>query len=219
MRTLVLFGAPGSGKGTQAKLLEALGFKQVSTGDLLRHEISIESALGLTCKKLMDSGQYVPDSIVCELIENVLKQSIQEGKTGIIFDGFPRTKDQANFLVDLLDRNKVSLPSVVHLQVSNDLLLKRFEGRIICRSCGAIYNKYFSPQKVEGVCDYCKGEDFYQRLDDHPDVVQDRLNKYENETSSLIELFKEKGLSVFHLNAEKKVNDVFTEIKNCIGLN
>lgn len=190
--SLVLFGPPGAGKGTQSKLMIEKGDKvHVSTGDLFRNAMKNKTPLGLEAKSFVDSGKLVPDSVTIGLVREVIEQN-KEGD--YIFDGFPRTTPQAEALEELLSEMKVSpIKQALFLEVPEQVLMKRLTGRRLCRDCGAVYHVESHPTSKEGVCDKCGGE-VYQRKDDGEDVIATRLEAYDKSTAPLKGYYKEKGL-------------------------
>src|SRR6185312_9322053 len=169
---IVLFGAPGAGKGTQSALLvERMGMEQISTGDLFRAAIKNKTELGLKAKSYMDKGELVPDAIVIGMVDEVLARL---GKNLFILDGFPRTVAQAEALRTILARRAMEIGKAVFLEVPKEELLGRLTGRRVCKSCGAVYHIDSKPPKVAGVCDVCGGE-VVQRNDDKEDVIATRL--------------------------------------------
>jgi adenylate kinase len=185
---LILIGAPGSGKGTQAKRLkDDLGLAHISTGDLLRAAVAAGSELGLRAKAYMDDGGLVPDSLVIDLLRDALEQP--DAKAGFILDGFPRTVPQA----EALDA-AVAIDKVIDIQVPFGLIEERVTGRRMSPS-GHVYHVKYSPPKVEGVCDVT-GEALYQRSDDTPDKVRARLAKFDAETRPVIPRYQQKGIVV-----------------------
>lgn len=200
---LILIGAPGSGKGTQAKKLKAqLGYAHISTGDLLRAAVKAGSELGKQAKGFMDAGGLVPDELVINLLKEALDQP--EAAKGFILDGFPRTIAQA----DALDA-AVGIDKVVDLAVPFELIEERITGRRMSPS-GHVYHVKYSPPKQEGVCDET-GEALYQRGDDKPDKVKARLGKFEEETRPVIGRYQSKGL-VVEVDGVGDPDDVFTRI-------
>ncbi|HBG51379.1 MAG TPA: adenylate kinase [Gammaproteobacteria bacterium] len=188
---IVLLGAPGSGKGTQAKLLvERLGVPQISTGDLLRAAVAAQSPLGLKAKAAMDAGELVSDDIVLGMIRERIAQA--DAKAGFILDGLPRNSAQATALDTLLAELNQDIDRAIHIQVPFDELLKRLTGRRTCTQCGALYNVYFSPPKQDGVCDRCGGA-LMQRDDDNEQTISRRLRVYEDQTQPLIEYYERQG--------------------------
>lgn len=188
---IVLLGAPGSGKGTQAKRLAARhGARQLSTGDLLRAAVAAGTPTGALAKAAMDSGALVSDEIVLALIRDAL---VRDGVRDFILDGFPRNTAQADALEALLAELGQPLESAVLFEVPEAELRRRIAGRRTCRVCGAIYNVYTAPSRVEGVCDVCGGET-YQRADDTEATVQQRLATYREQTAPLIDWYAARGL-------------------------
>lgn len=201
---LLFFGPPGSGKGTEIQKLQEKGnYIKLSTGDMLRSEVSSNSDLGKKLKKIMDSGGLVSDNLVIKLIEKQLKKH----KKGIIFDGFPRTLKQAKVLTKILKKYKIKLHAIIILDTPDDLIIKRITGRFICVKCGASYNEHGNKPKKEGVCDVCKGTKFKKRSDDKKSVIVKRLKEYHKESKVLLDYFNKLGISHIvdssHGNAKK----------------
>lgn len=189
---IVLLGAPGSGKGTQAqKLISEYGIPQISTGDLLRAAVSSGSELGQKAKAAMDAGKLVSDEIVLGMIEERLKE--EDAQKGFILDGFPRNLSQAVSLDSLLEKSGQPLQGALLIDVDFDVLMKRLTGRLSCKNCGAVFNRYTSPPTVENTCDKCSNELFH-RADDNEETIGKRLATYQDETSPLVGYFKDKGL-------------------------
>ncbi|MEW5955395.1 MAG: adenylate kinase [Candidatus Micrarchaeota archaeon] len=189
---LVLLGAPGAGKGTQAKLLaEKFGVPHVSTGDMFRAAASADTPLGREAQKYMQAGALVPDNIVVSLVKERLGQ--QDAQKGFLLDGFPRTAVQASELDEMLRSSGQKLDAVVNIDVAEQDLIARLSSRRTCRKCGAIYNALFQKPKTEGVCDRCGGG-LYQRSDERPEVVRERLRVYATNTAPLIDYYRRKGL-------------------------
>lgn len=187
---LILLGPPGAGKGTQAEfIVERNGIPQISTGDILREAVKAGTKLGLEAKSYMDGGKLVPDEVVVGLIAERLRKD--DCGEGYILDGFPRTVAQAESLEQLLAQDK-GIDHVISIEVPDDELMTRLTGRFTCRKCGAMYHKVFSPPKEEGVCDKCSGE-LYQRDDDKEATIRSRLDVYHNQTSPLIEFYRERS--------------------------
>jgi len=195
---LILLGAPGAGKGTQAKVIvDNFGIPQVSTGDLLRDHVSRGTELGKQAKIVMDSGNLVSDELVCGMVAERLSRP--DCKRGFILDGFPRTVGQAKWLdnwlaTQLFEKTglKKSAPVVINIGVGYNLLLKRLTGRRSCPTCGRIYNVYFSPPRVDELCDV-DGTKLITRRDDCEEVISERLKAYERDTLPLIEYYRSKG--------------------------
>jgi adenylate kinase len=189
---IVLLGAPGAGKGTQAKMLiDKYKIPQISTGDILRKAVADGTPLGKEAKAIMERGELVPDKIVLGLVEERLKQD--DCKKGFILDGFPRNTIQAEALDKLLNDIKMPLDSALSVDVPKDDLMKRLTGRRTCKKCQQMYNVYYSPPKKEGVCDKCGGE-LFQRGDDKEETIKKRLDVYDSQTAPLIDYYKKKGI-------------------------
>ncbi|RME80064.1 MAG: adenylate kinase [Caldilineae bacterium] len=190
---IVFLGPPGSGKGTQARILQkVVGLPHVATGDLFRHNISQQTELGRLAKRYIDAGELVPDDVTLGMVRDRLQQP--DCAAGVIFDGFPRTLEQVVALDELLaDRNGVVL--ALMLDVSDAEVTRRITGRRVCRNCGAVYHIEFNPPKQAGICDVDGGE-LYQRDDDKPETVRNRLYVYYKQTSPLIGYYFAKGLLV-----------------------
>ena len=182
-----MLGPPGAGKGTYASRLNvSLGIPHISTGDMVRDEIRAQTELGRKIKQYSDKGELVPDEIIIQLLADRLKKP--DCKRGFILDGFPRTINQAEAL------EKISgIDVAVNLNVPDEIIITRLSNRVTCKRCGAIYNLLTLKPKKEGVCDSCGGE-LYQRYDDKPKVIQERLNIYREKTEPLIKYYKDKGL-------------------------
>jgi adenylate kinase len=222
--TIIVLGPPGAGKGTQAKLISgAYGIPQISTGDLLRDNVARKTELGLKVKALLDGGALVPDELVCDLVAERLRQP--DCDRGFILDGFPRTVVQAEWLDRYLKarqfgdggaRSASLKPVVIRLVVEYNHLLQRITGRRSCPTCGRIYNVYFQPPKVEGICDVDGGR-LAVRPDDTEEVVVERLKAYEKLTLPLVEYYHAKGRLV-ELNGDQSVEVIaaqaFSAIEN-----
>jgi len=189
---LVLLGAPGAGKGTQAKkLVDKYGTPQISTGDILRAAVAAGTPLGKEAKSYMDKGELVPDAVVIGLVKERIAQD--DCKKGYILDGFPRNTAQAEALDKVLAEMGGPLETALSVDVDKDVLMKRLTGRRTCRKCQQMYNIYFSPPKKEGVCDKCADE-LFQRDDDKEETIRRRLDVYEAQTAPLMEYYKKKGM-------------------------
>ena len=188
---IVLVGAPGCGKGTQAKMLvDKYHIPQISTGDLLRAAVAAKSPLGLQAKAAMDVGQLVSDQLVLGMIEERLAQ--KDTQKGFILDGFPRNLTQAKALDEMLGKLNKPLHAAVLINVDFDLLIQRVAGRRTCMSCGAVYNIYTSPPKLDDACDECGGS-LYHRSDDTEETISNRLRVYETQTAPLITYYREQS--------------------------
>ena len=189
---LILLGPPGAGKGTQAKMLvEHFGIPQISTGDILRSAIKDGSPMGVKAKSFMDSGALVPDEVVVGIVEERLQQS--DCCDGFILDGFPRTLPQADALTATLNNLDKNLDAVVSLSVDINALVIRLAGRRACAACGTGYHVEYEPSSVDGVCDKCGGE-LIQRDDDKEETIRNRMAVYQEQTSPLVEYYREAGL-------------------------
>lgn len=188
---IVLIGAPGGGKGTQAKMLiEKYGIPQISTGDLLREAVAAGTPLGVRAKQAMDAGQLVSDDIVLDMIRERLARP--DAKKGFILDGFPRNLAQAAALDKMLDKVGSSLQTALHIDFDMDILMKRLTGRRTCTACGQMYNVHFSAPRVDGVCDKCGGK-LMQRSDDNEATIGSRLKVYETQTAPIIDYYRKQG--------------------------
>ncbi len=197
---VVLFGPPGSGKGTQSKLLvERLGIPQISTGDMLREHIQNGDGIGRTVEARMKAGLLVPDALVNELVEARLAQP--DAERGFILDGYPRTIAQGGVLLELLDRNHAEAV-VIHLVVDYNVVIARITGRRQCPKCGTLYNLHSRPPKVAGICDL-DGEPLVIREDDREQVIRERMDEYRRQTSPLIDFFRESGRRLYEIDASR----------------
>jgi len=189
---IVLLGAPGSGKGTVGKILaENLKLAHISTGDLFRENLKNETELGKEAKTYMDKGELVPDEITVRMLEKRMEESDVEN--GAILDGFPRTKNQAVVWDKLLESKGNKVDMALNIDVPFSEIVERIANRRSCKGCSAIYNVVFNPPKQEGICDECGGE-LYQREDQKPEVVQNRLEVYKNSSEELIAYYDEKNV-------------------------
>lgn len=206
---IVLLGAPGAGKGTQAKkLIEKYGIPQISTGDLLRAAVAAGTPLGKEAKSYMDKGELVPDSVVLGMVEERLKQD--DCKKGYILDGFPRNTAQAEALDKMLAALNMSLTGAVSVDVPFEDLMKRLTGRRTCKACGQMYNVFFSAPKKEGTCDRCSGE-LYQRDDDKEATIKKRLEVYTAQTEPLMGYYKNKGI-LKSVSGTGSIDEIFSKV-------
>lgn len=184
---LILLGAPGAGKGTQAEAIcKHFSIPAISTGNIIREALKSGTEMGKKTKSFIDKGQLVPDDIVIGIIKNRL--SMDDCKNGFVLDGFPRTIPQA----EALDKMGICIDKVVDLEVSDDEIISRMSGRRVCESCGASYHMVNKIPKVDGICDNCSGT-LVQRKDDHPDTVNARLRVYHDQTEPLKEYYRKQG--------------------------
>ncbi|MDV3257022.1 MAG: adenylate kinase [Sphingomonas sp.] len=189
---IILLGPPGAGKGTQAKRLEqSRGMIQLSTGDMLRAAREAGTPVGLRVREVMDRGELVSDAIVSALIGEHLDRARDQGA---IFDGYPRTRHQAEALEILLGERGRTLAHVIELVVDEEMLVERITGRFTCCTCGAGYHDRFHMPKVEGTCDVCGGHEFKRRPDDNEQTVRTRLAEYRAKTAPILPYYEEKGL-------------------------
>lgn len=202
---VVLVGAPGAGKGTQAKFIaQHYAIPPISTGDIFRANIAAETPLGLAAKRFMDAGDLVPDEVTIDIVRDRLQQS--DTDHGFLLDGFPRTQQQAEVLQSILAQIGTPLDAVLEMKVDEDEVVRRISGRRICRSCGHVAHMEFDPPRVAGVCDACGGE-LFQRDDDLPETVRTRLHVYDRETAPLVGFYSDLGLLVT-IEAQGSVEDV-----------
>ena len=206
---IILLGPPGAGKGTQAARLQSIrGMVQLSTGDMLRAAVAKGTPVGLQAKAVMERGELVSDAIVSALIGEHLDAA--SGK-GVIFDGYPRTRAQAEALDLLLDERDRKLDYVIELDVDEDALVRRICGRFTCANCGAPYHDEFKRPKVEGVCDVCGGQEFKRRPDDNEETVRTRMAEYRAKTAPILPYYEERGL-VRRVNGMSPPDDVAAAI-------
>ena len=211
---IVLLGAPGAGKGTQAEVLvKKLFLPHISTGDMFRAAISAGTDLGLAAKSYMDKGQLVPDEVTVGIIKDRISQA--DCREGFLLDGFPRTLAQAEALDVLLADMKSSLTAVLNISVPSEKLITRLTGRRMCRNCGTIYHLLYNAPQRENTCDNCSGE-LYQRSDDQQETVKNRLAVYENQTAPLIKYYTDKGL-LHEINGDQPINEVMMELGQALG--
>ncbi|MFA4905950.1 MAG: adenylate kinase [Candidatus Margulisiibacteriota bacterium] len=209
---LIFMGPPGSGKGTQAKMLaDKLGFPHIALGDILRESIRMQDEVGLLAKGFVEAGKLVPDEVTIRITrERIAKPDCQRG---YILDGFPRSLNQAQALDETL---KGADYRVVYFDVPLKAVIERNAGRWSCPNCGAVYHLKFNPPKQTGICDRC-GEKLYQRKDDNEEVIQTRFVVYEQQTTPLIGYYSKKGKLV-KLNAEAEISEVGSRLQKALGI-
>ncbi len=202
---IVLLGPPGVGKGTQAReLAERLGVPHVSSGDLFREALAARTPLGIEAQKYLDRGELVPDSVTVGMVaERLAKRDCVQGA---ILDGFPRTIGQARALDTFLAQRGTAVAVVAHINASLETLLRRLGGRWTCRNCSAMYHVLYNPPRVPGKCDACGGE-LYQRADDTPETHRKRIEVYLQQTSPLIEYYRQRGL-VVEIDGQQDIDGV-----------
>jgi len=212
---IILLGPPGAGKGTQAqRLVERHGFRQLSTGDMLRAAVKAGTPTGLQAKAVMERGELVSDEIVSALIGEEL-DAMGVG-TGAIFDGYPRTEAQAESLDGILASRGRKLDHVVELNVDEDALVERITGRYTCATCGKGYHDHFEKPKVEGVCDKCGGTEFKRRPDDNEATVRTRMAEYRAKTAPILPVYEARGI-VHRVDGMAPMDDVTAAIADIIG--
>ena len=211
---IVMLGAPGAGKGTQAKMIvEKYQIPQISTGDIFRANIKNGTELGKKAKTYMDQGALVPDELVVDLVVDRLAKD--DCKNGYVLDGFPRTIPQAEALTAALAANGEKLDYAIDVEVPDENIVNRMSGRRACVNCGGTYHIVFNPTKVEGICDACGGK-LILRDDDKPETVQHRLSVYHAQTQPLIDYYKSEGI-LKSVDGTKKMDEVFGDIVAILG--
>ena len=210
---LLIIGAPGVGKGTMSNLLiENYKLVHVSTGDMLRSAIANKTALGLSAKEYMDKGQLVPDEVIHNIIVERLKQD--DIKQGFLFDGYPRTENQAIDLSSILKQLNMKIDAVLNLQIDDEVVVKRITGRRTCSKCGTIYNIYFSAPKNENICDNCNSQ-LTMRSDDNIESLSKRLEEFHKNTTPVIKYYEAENI-VHNINADQKIENVFADIESVL---
>ncbi len=212
---IIMLGAPGAGKGTQAKkIAEVCNVPHISTGDIFRANIKNGTELGAKAKQYMDKGLLVPDELTCDLVVDRIQQS--DCANGYILDGFPRTIPQAEALTNALKAIDQKMDYAINVEVPDENIIGRMSGRRACVGCGATYHVVYNPTKVEGVCDTC-GEKLILREDDKPETVKNRLNVYHEQTQPLIDYYKGQDILV-EVDGTQNMDDVFTDILKVLGV-
>jgi adenylate kinase len=212
---LILLGPPGAGKGTQAALVsQGAGVAHVATGDLFRENIRNQTELGVQAKAFVDRGELVPDQLTVRMLLDRLDRP--DTQKGVLLDGFPRTVDQARALDEALKERGQAVDQVLNINVGEEEVVRRLAGRWTCRQCGAVYHQVFSPPKKAGVCDQCGGE-LYQRDDDKPETVRNRLTVFNQQTAPLIDYYKGQG-KLLEVNGEQAADAVGRDLLKAAGL-
>jgi adenylate kinase len=211
---MILLGPPGAGKGTYSeKLIGIYGIPQISTGDILRAAVKEGTEMGVKAKEYMDKGALVPDEVIVGIVADRIKAD--DCLKGFILDGFPRTTGQADALGKLFEEKNLNMDAVINIEVKKEILIKRLTGRRMCRECGGNFNVNTMPPKKEGVCDKCEGE-LYQRNDDKPETIENRLKVYEEQTAPLIDYYREKGMMKDVDASEGTVDEIVDKIKDTL---
>ena len=211
---LIMLGAPGAGKGTQAKRIAAkYGIPHISTGDIFRANIKNGTELGKKAQTYMDQGLLVPDELVCDLVVDRIQQS--DCEKGYVLDGFPRTIPQAEALTAALEKLGAGIDYAINVEVPDANILNRMGGRRACLGCGATYHVEFNAPKQEGICDTC-GAELVLRDDDKPETVQKRLDVYHEQTQPLIDYYTKAG-KLAEVDGTKDMDDVFAAIVDLLG--
>lgn len=211
---IILLGPPASGKGTQAdRIQEELGIPHIASGDLFREHISQETDLGSRAKSYIDRGDLVPDQLTIDMVAERISR--KDTKKGAMLDGFPRTIVQAKALDELLAESEKELIGVLYFSVPDEVLVERLSGRRICPVCGRSYHVKFYPPEQPGVCDV-DGAELYQREDDRPETVRQRLNVYREQTSPLVDYYRTRGLLI-EIDGDQPINHVTEDILSAIN--
>ena len=207
---IILMGLPGAGKGTQAsEIIKKYPIPHISTGDMFRAAIKNNTELGQKAKSFMDNGELVPDEVTIGIVRERLLEEV--AKRGFLLDGFPRTVEQAAALNDMLAEAGRKIEAVVNIDVQEEELMNRLTGRRICETCGTTYHLVFNPPKVEGICDIDGGK-LYQRADDNPETVRNRLDVNIKQTKPLVDFYTEQGV-LFNIDGSKDIKDVTAEVE------
>lgn len=211
---IIMLGAPGAGKGTQAKkIAEKYEIPHISTGDIFRANIKNGTELGMKAKEYMDKGALVPDELTCDLVMDRIAQ--EDCKNGFVLDGFPRTIPQAKALDSALEKINEKMDFAVDVDVPDENIVNRMGGRRACLNCGATYHIVFNPTKLDGVCDTC-GKQTVLREDDKPETVQKRLHVYHEQTQPLLDYYKEQNI-LKSVDGTKPMDEVFSDIVAILG--
>ena len=213
---IILLGPPGAGKGTlSSKIIKDKNAVQIATGDIFRYNISNKTELGMKAKSFMDRGDLVPDELTIDLVWDAFDKIDQESDTLVLFDGFPRNMKQAKALDDGMEERKTEISKVVYFNVDSQILIDRITGRRVCPDCGETYHIENHKPEKEGICDRCGGK-LIQRNDDNYETVKNRINIYNEQTSPLIDYYKEAG-KLITIDGAKTPEEVFNEFNNKLG--
>ncbi len=214
---LILFGPPGSGKGTQsARLVGHYGMTHISTGDALRAAIRNKSEIGMRAQAIMERGGLVGDELVTDLLRSIIGEH-RDTTDSFLFDGYPRTRQQVMNLDQVIEEFNLSPPAVIQLDVPDETLILRLTGRRLCAHCRAVFNIYFSPARQNGVCDICAGP-LMKRVDDNPETTRERLRVYHGQSRPVLEQYQERGL-LYTIDATGSADEVFRKINSVIEEN
>ncbi|QTK08675.1 adenylate kinase [Staphylococcus haemolyticus] len=206
---IILMGLPGAGKGTQAsEIVKKFPIPHISTGDMFRKAIKDETDLGKEAKSYMDRGELVPDEVTVGIVKERISED--DAKKGFLLDGFPRTIDQAEALNDIMSELGRNIDAVINIEVPEEELMNRLTGRRICEKCGTTYHLVFNPPKVDGICDI-DGGNLYQREDDNPETVSNRLNVNVKQSKPILEYYNEKGV-LKNIDGAKDIDDVTKDV-------
>jgi adenylate kinase len=207
-------GLPGAGKGTQAqKIVEDFDIPHISTGDIFRAAMKNGTPMGIEAKKYIDKGELVPDEVTNGIVKERLAQD--DTKNGFMLDGFPRNLAQANALNEMLAEDGRKLDAVVNIHVEPSVLVDRLSGRFICKNCGATYHKLYNQPKVEGTCDVCGHHEFFQRNDDKPATVKNRLDVNIKLNTPLVDFYEKQGV-LHQINGEQDIDKVYQDVKTVL---
>jgi adenylate kinase len=210
---IIMLGAPGAGKGTQAKMIsEKYGIPHISTGDIFRSNIKNGTELGKKAKTYMDQGQLVPDELTCDLVVDRIAKD--DAKNGYVLDGFPRTIPQAEALKSALEKRGEKIDFAIDVDVPDENIVTRMSGRRACVSCGATYHIVYNPPKKEGICDSC-GSSLVLRDDDKPETVKKRLDVYHKQTQPLIDYYQKDGVLV-KVDGTQEIDTIFSQIQKLL---
>lgn len=211
---IVMFGCPGAGKGTQAKVIAAKsGATHISTGDMLREAVAKETETGLKAKEFMSKGELVPDDVVVGIVKDkLISDKIQD----FILDGFPRTIPQARALDAMLEELGMPVEKVINLNINHQVIVNRLCNRRVCLNCGETYHLVNNPPKVAGKCNACNS-DLVHRSDDQPEAITNRLDQYDKKTAPLIEFYKAQG-KIIDVDAEGSIDEIRNNIFKALGL-
>lgn len=211
---LVLMGLPGAGKGTQAeRIIKEFHIPHISTGDIFRAAIKNQTEMGKKAKSYIDAGNLVPDEVTNGIVKERLSKD--DVKNGFMLDGFPRNLAQAKALNQMLSETGRKLDAVINIHVTPDVLVDRLSARFICKNCGATYNKLYKKPKVEGTCDNCGGHEFYQRDDDKPETVKNRLDVNIKLNTPLVDFYKKQGV-LHNINGEQDIDKVYADVRQVL---